>query len=504
MHKKLIIYSPFAVWDPHFETDLELAQIYVNDGYEVTFLCCMGDLPSCAPNPFHYFEKCWRCRSRFNSGMDWLNKTEIDVQGFYNLTDEQKQSVKELREYEYQNIEDVKNVSIDNADIGMAALSSVVSILREPYPDFNDNLDIIRKNIEASAVVYYSLYNHLREYKPDIFIMLNGRFSALRPALRAAQALGIESYIHERAAVTGRYSFVRNSYVHDLNQIKEEILTVWNESRDSEQVKNKIAREWFRERLQGVEQAGVSYEKRNIKNKLPASFDSEKINIGVFISSEDEYVAVEDWNNPHYKDQNDGILKLLSDIYDDNRFVIYIRVHPNLSSMDNSQTRGLHVISQLHPAVNIIKANDDISSYALVKNCTFVITYGSTIGIEAVYLDKPSILMGRTEYEDLGGCIRPDTHMELIKILKEYADTNHLPSVRSGDIAISMFGYYMKCKGVKFKYVREYSFRKVSMLRSGKKTFIRPNIVVFCAAYFILSARIIHQKITALFSNKTV
>jgi hypothetical protein len=436
--------------------------------------------------------------------MDWLNKAEINVKGFYRLTDTQNQLVKQLKEKEYQSVDEVKNITIDNADIGMAALSSVVSVLREPYPDLQNNMDIIRKNIEASAIVYYSIHNYLAEYKPDVFIMLNGRFSALRPALRAAQALGIESYIHERAAVTGRYSFVRNSYVHDLDQLKSEIHTVWGESEHSEEEKKSIAREWFLERLQGIEQAGVSYEKRNIKDKLPPGFDAEKINLGVFISSEDEYVAVEDWINPHYKDQNDGIHRLLIDIHDDDRFAIYIRMHPNLANMDNSQTRRLYELSQLYPSVNLINAEDDISSYSLVKHCSMVITYGSTIGVEALFIGTPSILMGRTEYEDLGGCIKPADHMEFIRILKDYADNKCLPPTSSGDNAISRFGYYMKTKGEKFQYVKEYSFRKVSMMRNGEKTFIRPGVVVFLSAYFILGLRISYQKVRGLLGKKAV
>lgn len=504
MNKKVMIYSPFSVWDPHFETELELAKNYIEKGYEVIFITCQKELSTCGPNPYHYFEKCWRCRSRFKKGMKWLGESKLTIQRIYNLNDIQKKKVSELTNKKYSSVDEIREVYIDNADIGLSAVSSIVTILREPYPSVINNKSIIRNNIETAATVYFSLLNHLNNHAPDVMILFNGRMSALRPALRAAQKLNIDCFLHERAGVIGGYSLIKNSYTHDLELLKKDIESKWRNSTLTDSKKIKLACEWYDERLKGVAQAHISFQKGKKKGELPQQFDDSKINIGVFISSEEEFVAIEEWKNPFYKDQNEGLLKLLLDLECLDNYCIYIRVHPNLSNINNSQTQGILDLSKRFPYVNIINGDDKVDSYALVINCSLILTYGSTIGIEACYLKKASIVMGRAEYEDLECCIKPSSHEELIHILFDYLKHDRLPEISNPDVGVLKYGYYMKCKGVRFNHVKEYSFRKVSMICNGKKTFIRPNIIVLCAAYFILVVRICFKKTTGLFNSKDV
>jgi len=500
MNKKVMIYSPFAVWDPHFETELEIAKNYIDKGCEVIFITCHKELSSCGPNPYHYFEKCWRCRSRFKNGIAWLGESKVTVQHIDNLTDSQKEEVSEISNKSYKSLDEIRSIFINNADIGLAAISSVVTILREPYPSVINNKTIIRDNIETAATVYFSMLNYLNSNSPDVFILFNGRMSALRPALRVAQELNIDCYLHERAGVIGGYSYFKNSYAHDLAIIKNKIESIWRDSVLTEPEKENIAREWYDERLKGVPQAHISFQKGKKRGELPLQFDDSKINIGIFISSEEEFVAIDEWKNPFYKDQNEGITRLLNDVAAGDNYCIYIRVHPNLSKINNSQTRGMLEISTKFPFVNIIHAEEKVDSYALVRNCSIILTYGSTMGIEACYLNKVSIVMGRAEYEDLNCCIKPSSHEELMDILNNYVKSNVLPDVGSTDIGVYKYGYYMKCKGVKFHLVKEHSFRKVSMITSkGGDHYIRPDIVVLCASYFILGVRICYKKIARLF-----
>jgi len=58
-----------------------------------------------------------------------------------------------------------------------------------------------------------------------------------------------------------------------------------------------------------------------------------------------------------------------------------------------------------------------VDSYDIVSAADVVLTFGSTIGIEAAYYGKPSILLGRAVYEDLGSCYVPSSHDELMKLL---------------------------------------------------------------------------------------
>ena len=150
-------------------------------------------------------------------------------------------------------------------------------------------------------------------------------------------------------------------------------------------------------------------------------------------------------------------------------------------------------ISEEYPRAIIIDPDDPISSYTLMMHCELIISFGSTIGIEALYLEKPSILISRSFYEDLGGCIRPKSHGELIQLLITYAESKNLPEVDPGKEAVYKYGYYMKFKGESFLYAREYSYKRILMIKQDKEYPIRANIFVSTMAYLILGMRIVFK-----------
>ena len=62
---------------------------------------------------------------------------------------------------------------------------------------------------------------------------------------------------------------------------------------------------------------------------------------------------------------------------------------------------------------------DKINSYNLLDISDIVISFGSTVGIEATYYDKPSILWGSAYYEDTGGVYEVDSIEVLENMLKK-------------------------------------------------------------------------------------
>jgi len=223
MKKKILFYSPYTIFPFHFETELELAEKYLNQGHSVTFLFCDGDLPSCDANPNHKYSICAICKSRRNSGIKWLGKDNVKVENFYQVTEEQKQVIQSFQSIDILSLEQLKNISIDGSDIGMAVYGSVICNLREPYLDPTEYINLIRKNLIAAAIVHFSFKNRLEKDRPNEVIIFNGRMAPLRPVLRLTQSLGITTYVHERAGDLNRYSLTPNIYPHDLNFMKQEI-----------------------------------------------------------------------------------------------------------------------------------------------------------------------------------------------------------------------------------------------------------------------------------------
>ncbi len=426
----------YAAWIPHLGTDLEIAARHLDAGDEVHIIQCSGDLPSCEPNPSHTKFRCIACRYQCDRGLSIINlpdqnRHELALNNFYKCLDLP----------DFHSIEELNSFKINNVDIGMAVASTLISKTRDPNPNVSNFKNYIYENILMSNSVYNAIKYHIQQIEPDIFYLFNGRFAAIRPALRAAQDLGIKTFVHERAGVSKKYALSEDTYPHDIEYQKNIINNFWdNDWPDNE--KEDIAKQWFIDRRGGKDQGWYSYTKSQNKRKMPDGFDASKRNVSIYISSEDEFAAIEGWENPIYKNQTDAINAILNSEIDENiRF--YLRIHPNLKGLDNTQTRELSELKGKN--LIVIPADSKIDSYELMDACEKVITFGSTVGIESVYWGKPSILAGRSSYEDLESCYIPKDHEELINLIND-----HLKPL--SNLGAMKYGYFQSLAGIPYKY----------------------------------------------------
>lgn len=94
--------------------------------------------------------------------------------------------------------------------------------------------------------------------------------------------------------------------------------------------------------------------------------------------------------------------------------------------------------------LTVIDAESDISSYDLLFNCEKILSFGSTVGIEAVYWGKPSIQLGHAYYNDLCATYKPFTHTKAIEmIIAKLSSMDKTPSL--------IYGYYFNSFGIPFK-----------------------------------------------------
>ena len=441
---KILIYMPFSNWVSHFATDLEIAAKHIDEGDDVHIIQCSGDLTSCEPNRPHTKLRCAACKYNRDKGLSLIhlpeqNRHELDLNNFFKYLDVP----------DFSSIEELKSFEINNVDIGMAVASTLISKTREPAPDLSNFKNYIHENILMSNSIYNSIKYRLQQIEPDVFYMFNGRFAALRPALRAAQHLGVKTFIHERAGVLQKYILSEDTYPHDIEYKKNVTDNFWDDTLPDTE-KEEMAKHWFEDRRIGKDQAWHSFTKFQTKMKLPDDFDISKRNIAIFVSSEDEFVAIDGWQNPIYKNQNDAINAIINADTDEN-IKFYIRIHPNLIGLDNTQTKGLSEFKSAN--LTVIPADSKIDSYKLMYACEKVVTFGSAMGIESVFWGKPSILAGKSLYENLGGCYIPSNHEELIDLIN--AHLNPL-----SNLGALKYGYYQSQAGIPYFYYNPDSILK--------------------------------------------
>jgi hypothetical protein len=118
-----------------------------------------------------------------------------------------------------------------------------------------------------------------------------------------------------------------------------------------------------------------------------------------------------------------------------------------------SQLVDIRKLGERFANLRVIWPHDSIDSYALLDACEKTLTFGSTIGIEATYWGKPSILAGRAFYENLDCVYRPKSHDELVALLRR----DGLPPCPA-DSAL-MYFYWEVSDGIPFTWFKETGIR---------------------------------------------
>jgi hypothetical protein len=369
----------------------------------------------------------------------------------------------------FESIDQLREYRIENFDIGYAVLSSLVSLCRDPEPDLIRYQVEIERFLIAALQTYRHTQSFIDEYRPDRVYVFNGRFAAMRAVLRAAQSRGVECCLHERGCDNQHYDVLTNHMSHDLPAMQEVIRRHW-EAADGNAQRLALAETWYQERVQRVERNWHSFVKHQQVGELPTGWNPKKKNITVFCSSDDEFAAIGDfWNNKLYPDQGEAIRRIVTDLLPHPDINLTLRMHPNLKGLTH---QGIKAMLNLKSAnLNVLPPESTVDSYTLLKASDCVVTFGSTVGIEAVYWQRPSVLLGPAFYQDLGGTYQPTTHIETLQLLKQ----NLAVQSRQGAL---MYGFWLQTFGIPFEYFQasglfDGTFKgHVLYARPGKKTLL--------------------------------
>jgi hypothetical protein len=452
---------------PIFETELELIRKHEKSGDNVRVLQCTGNLTNCHWNQEHSRSLCAKCRSKFKNGWNILNPgKKVELRIFPAITF----AVSDVKS-DFNSVDEIKHYQYDNENIGRGVASSLVSIFRDHRFDTNKYRDNVNRDMTTAVQVYKTLKQTYEEFQPDRVYIFNGRITTQLPAVLICERQSIEYVCYEVANTPNRYLLRRNSTSHSIPAMREEMDLLWKAGGAE---RDKKARLYFEQKRGGVDIDKMSsFTKYQAKSRLPDGFDQKKINIAIFNSTLDEYVAVAGWENPIYEpDETAGIRRILEAFKDDDRYMFYLRVHPHMKkvSEDTSQLQDIRELVPQFSNLHVIWPADIVDSYALMDACNKVITFGSTIGIEAAYWGKPSILAGRALYEHFDGIYVPKTHEELIKLVK----VNLTP--RSAD-SVLKFGFREISHGIPFEYFKETGLKKGLATGTFDGVEIKPDVL---------------------------
>jgi hypothetical protein len=438
---RVVVFVPYSRWR-YFETDLELIQQHVSAGDQVTVLTCQGSMHACDSNLTHRPYRCVRCIARRQHGLELISG-DFEVRDFHNLSLDECRRFGDLKTDIFDHAELTKIV-VDNFDLGWAVLSSFISHYRDPEIDLREYADQLDGLLRGAWTVYYSLRGLLRDKSIDRVYVHNGRFATLRAILRACQAEQVDCFVHDLGRDFRHYALYKNALPHDHQVIARTVREQWH-SHEAQTNREEIGASWFVQRARGDQELPNVFVAEQVDGLLPDDWDERRRNVAVFLSSEDEFVAIGDsWKNPLYESQLDGLQHIIRSLEAESSDLhLYVRVHPNLKGVENQQTEGLARLESSQ--ITLIPAEAPVSTYKLMRECEKTLTFGSTAGIEAVYWGKPSILAGISFYRDLEATYNPHSHEELMNLLRQQLEPrDRLPAL--------MYGFYQATLGSPYCY----------------------------------------------------
>lgn len=432
---------------PIFETELELVRRHERLGDRVRVLQCAGGLAACHWNPMHDNLRCAACRSRFRRGWEVLGPgSNVELRQFAPPGREAAAPAP------FDSVDDLKRWQHDGENLGYGVASSLISFFRDHRFDTRAHAAEVAGELRAAVQVYDTLKREFADFAPDLVYFFNGRIATHLPAYLLCKRLGIEFRSYEVAGKGDSYRLLKNKTVHAPLSVEEaaQLRANWREEY------REAAEAVVRQRRLGRHLAKIPvFTADQVRGLLPPGFDSAARNIAVFNSTIDEYAGIEGCSNRIYDgDETAALGAILASFEADERFVFHLRVHPHMKEVaaTTSQLQDIRRLAARFPKLRVIWPHEDIDSYALLDACEKTLTFGSTIGMEATYWGKPSILAGPAFYENLDCVYVPRTHDELVALLR--ADLPACPA----DSAL-MYFHWEVSDGVPFTWFKETGLR---------------------------------------------
>ncbi len=397
--------------------ELELLEKHLSDGAEVKIVRCSGSCYGCDLNLTRSKLLCFNCKLQSKRGINAMSVKVPTVDYTDYLSEIDYKEIQKMGENAELSQLDLRKLMFEGFDIGEAVVSILVSRSRNPDVDPRKFKEVSQNLLKAGVAAYISADKILQEYKPDLVYFFNGRGSQQRAFRRACIKNTVDFTIVEEGCDIKRYALFKNSTPHDIEYREKQIRKLWHEG-DREELLER-AHSFYKKRASGFEGYGVlkNFTQHQTEGELPKSWRKSNRNIVIFCSSDDEFSAIgEEWKNEIYESQLDGLIKLSASAGSfTNDQKVYLRMHPNLSGLINKFRAKCLELG--HQKFEVILPESNISSYTLLSEADSVITFGSTIGMEATYWGKPSILLGKCFYQNLNSCYVPDNHIEAVEMM---------------------------------------------------------------------------------------
>ncbi|HIE96558.1 MAG TPA: hypothetical protein EYG03_24130 [Planctomycetes bacterium] len=385
--EKVIVHLAYPLWRKHTLIAVARAKELQDDGADVLVTYCDSRGGTCAVNYCGSRVTCHICRNNARQTAEdaGLKTIPLRLPPADSSTDPQP-PWHELK------------------DLAEGVQSGVTTTFRQLQGDSSRNMlvkGIKKRYFRTTLRLLQSMKSVLKRVRPARIEVFNGRHACSRFCLIAARAEGIAFNTLE---VTTRIKPIvfQGHTAHDRLKIQQRMLT---HAADFE-----VAKEYFDDRRRP---STNKYAKKHAAAFEPPRSDEFRKKVSIFLSSQDEFESLgQEWKSP-FPDYASVIDQACREYPE---YLFCIRFHPNQADMASDITTPFAGVNSL-PNTVVYYPTDTANTYTLIEWSDVVVTFGSTVTVEACWMGKPAIMLGPSFFDQLDISYNPSTSVEFLRLL---------------------------------------------------------------------------------------
>ncbi len=335
----------------------------------------------------------------------------------------------------------IRQLTYHGAPMGRAIL--------QVHPDndtpINDSHVWPRDWVIASARSYAWVFDQtcalIDERKLTVILSYNGRFLHDRAVADAAASRGVPVLFYDSGGSQTDFDLTA-AETHDWHDLQKRMRFAYETWPTAD--RDEIGASWFSDRAKHADPElalFVEAQELGLRVELPRADTL----VAFFSSSGDEIVELDlSWED-YFGSQEVALATLSEECRNLPGTALVVRTHPHMRvkprvDLLNWTTAVEAAAPDLH-----LGPDSPADSYELVKQADIIVTYGSTVGVEAAFTGKPVLVLGPNAYTELGAGVQVKTVAQLRSFLAN-------PPKQDPAHALP-YGLVMKRRGFCFSWV---------------------------------------------------
>jgi hypothetical protein len=421
-------FSVSPLWEIHNSQFLELVMSEQAESSKIFVYHCRAALEFCRLNPENSSNRCQMCiwQSKRNISKFLSQKVRNAWLEYPMINPELDQSFQLIK-----NHSDMLNFAYDCHPFGRSVISQLQTVERES--SISESIITSRGNtiLKNAVQVYEFFLSELQKHEVTKCLVFGGRYSAERALIFASEKLGIPYYTFETGSRNSRIWLSRkgetsfDSYISDVIDRR----TKFASSLQVSEVMN--TGQMFFDNWKSGKSENPQYLNPNLKNRLlnfevadfsvktEDNYGAKKKILVIFTSTNYEVMAFDDYQvlNEINVSQFEIIARISGDARILSEYAVVVRWHPNSATSGEYDANEISKCVENSRELTHITAESKIDSYDLLERADIVVTFGSTIGIEAAAQGKTSILLAKSSYSNLGSVYEPKSYEDFIDLV---------------------------------------------------------------------------------------